>query len=41
MLRFQADEERETVVFANGHALVRNTTDESLAQALYAKYVGM
>ncbi|UCB42289.1 MAG: ThiF family adenylyltransferase [Dehalococcoidales bacterium] len=41
MLRFQADEEREMVVFADGRALVRNTTDESLARALYAKYVGM
>ncbi len=41
MLRFMADEEREMVVFADGRALVRNTTDESLAKALYAKYVGM
>ncbi|HEY31504.1 MAG TPA: thiazole biosynthesis adenylyltransferase ThiF [Dehalococcoidia bacterium] len=41
MLRFQADEEREMVVFADGRALVRNTNDESLAKALYAKYVGM
>jgi molybdopterin/thiamine biosynthesis adenylyltransferase len=41
MLRFQADKEREMVVFADGRALVRNTTDESLARALYAKWVGM
>ncbi len=41
MLRFQADKEREMVVFADGRAMVRNTTDESLARALYAKYVGM
>ena len=41
MLRFMADEEREMVVFPDGRALVRNTTDESLAKALYAKYVGM
>jgi len=41
MLRFKADEEREMVVFADGRALVRNTTDDSLAKALYAKWVGM
>ena len=41
MLRFKADDEREMVVFADGRALVRNTTDEALAKALYAKYVGM
>jgi len=39
MLRFMADEEREMVVFADGRVLVRNTTDESLAKALYAKWV--
>jgi len=41
MLRFMADEEREMIVFPDGRALVRNTSDESLAKALYAKYVGM
>jgi molybdopterin/thiamine biosynthesis adenylyltransferase len=41
MLRFMADDEREIVIFHDGRALVRNTTDEALAKALYAKYVGM
>jgi molybdopterin/thiamine biosynthesis adenylyltransferase len=41
MLRFMADDEREMVVFPDGRALVRNTTDETLARALYDKYVGM
>ena len=41
MLRFMADKEREMVVFADGRALIRNTTDESLARTLYAKWVGM
>ncbi len=41
MLRFMADDEREMVVFHDGRALVRNTTDEALAKTLYDKYVGM
>jgi adenylyltransferase/sulfurtransferase len=41
MLRFMADDEREMVVFPDGRALVRNTTDEILAKALYNKYVVM
>lgn len=40
MLRFWVDN-REMVVFADGRAILRNTTDESLARGLYAKYVGM
>ncbi|HEY41197.1 MAG TPA: thiazole biosynthesis adenylyltransferase ThiF [Dehalococcoidia bacterium] len=40
MLRFMADDEREMVVFPDGRALVRNTTDEALAKALYDRYVG-
>jgi adenylyltransferase/sulfurtransferase len=28
------------VVFPDGRALVRGTTDESLARTLYARYVG-
>jgi hypothetical protein len=40
MLRFMADDEREMVVFPDGRALVRNTTDEALAKALYDEYVG-
>lgn len=38
MLRFTVDD-REMIVFPDGRALVRNTTDESLARALYAKYI--
>ena len=40
MLRFGVGEDREMIVFPDGRALVRNTTDESLARALYARYVG-
>jgi len=40
MLRFNADKEREMIVFPDGRALVRNTSDESLARALYTKYIG-
>ena len=40
MLRFTVDDDREVIVFPDGRALVRNTTDESLARALYAKYIG-
>jgi adenylyltransferase/sulfurtransferase len=40
MLRFALEGDREMVVFPDGRALLRNTTDESLARALYAKYVG-
>ena len=39
MLRFTVDN-REVVVFPDGRAIVKNTTDESLARGLYAKYIG-
>jgi len=39
MLRFTVDN-HEMVVFPDGRAILRNTTDESLARGLYAKYVG-
>ncbi len=39
MLRFTADN-HEMVVFPDGRAILRNTTDESLARGLYAKYIG-
>jgi adenylyltransferase/sulfurtransferase len=39
MLRFTADN-YEMVVFPDGRAILRNTTDESLARGLYAKYIG-
>ncbi len=39
MLRFTADG-HEMVVFRDGRAILMNTTDESLARGLYAKYVG-
>lgn len=39
MLRFTADN-HEMVVFPDGRAILMNTTDESLARGLYAKYVG-
>ena len=39
MLRFTA-EAHEMIVFPDGRAIVRNTTDESLARGLYAKYIG-
>jgi len=39
MLTFQVDS-REMVVFPDGRAIVKNTTDESLARGLYAKYIG-
>ncbi len=40
MLRFPVEGEREMVVFPDGRALLRNTTDETLARRLYAKYIG-
>jgi len=40
MLRFSVDDDREMIVFPDGRALVRNTSDESLARALYTKYIG-
>lgn len=39
MLRFTVDG-REMVIFPDGRAIVKNTTDESLARGLYAKYIG-
>ncbi len=39
MLRFTVDD-HEMVVFPDGRAILRNTTDESLARGLYAKYIG-
>jgi len=40
MLRFLVDN-REMVVFPDGRAIVKNTSDESLAKGLYSKYLGM
>jgi len=39
MLRFIVNN-HEMVVFPDGRAIIRNTTDESLARGLYAKYIG-
>jgi len=39
MLHFTVDSQ-EMVVFSDGRAIVKNTTDESLARGLYAKYIG-
>ena len=39
MLRFTVDD-YEMAVFPDGRAILRNTTDESLARGLYAKYIG-
>ncbi len=39
MLSFAIDG-REMVVFPDGRAIVKDTTDESLARGLYAKYIG-
>ena len=39
MLSFTVDG-REMVVFPDSRAIVKNTTDESLARGLYAKYIG-
>ena len=39
MLRFLVDDQ-EMFVFPDGRAIVKNTTDESLARGLYAKYIG-
>ncbi len=39
MLRF-TEENREMVVFPDGRAILRDTTDESLARGLYTKYIG-
>ncbi len=39
MLRFTVDN-HEMIVFSDGRAILRNTTDESLARGLYAKYIG-
>lgn len=39
MLRFTVDD-HELIVFPDGRAILRNTTDESMARALYAKYIG-
>ena len=39
MLRFALDN-HEMVVFPDGHAILKNTNDESLARGLYSKYVG-
>ena len=39
MLRLTIDN-HEMVVFSDGRTIFRNTTDESLARSLYAKYIG-
>jgi len=39
MLRFTVDN-HEMIVFPDGRAILRNTTDESLARGLYARYIG-
>jgi adenylyltransferase/sulfurtransferase len=38
MLSFQADD-HEIIVFPDGRAIIKNTTDESQAKELYNKYV--
>ncbi len=40
MLRMTVDG-HEMVVFPDGRAIVKNTSDESLARGLYAKYIGV
>ncbi|MBT3363848.1 MAG: thiazole biosynthesis adenylyltransferase ThiF [Chloroflexi bacterium] len=40
MLNFEVDNQK-LVVFPDGRAIVKNTSDESLARGLYAKYIGM
>jgi molybdopterin/thiamine biosynthesis adenylyltransferase len=40
MVRFPVGEQ-ELVIFYDGRTIVRGTSDEKLAKALYAKYVGM
>lgn len=40
MLRFRVNKD-EMVIFPDGRAIVKNTGDETLARALYAKYIGM
>ncbi|MDP2729261.1 MAG: ThiF family adenylyltransferase [Dehalococcoidales bacterium] len=40
MLRFLVGD-REMVIFPDGRAIVKNTSDEALARGLYAKYIGM
>lgn len=40
MLRFRA-EDHEMIVFPDSRAILRETTDESLARGLYSKYIGM
>ena len=39
MLHFEIDSQ-EMVIFPDGRAIIKNTTDESLARGLYAKYIG-
>jgi len=40
MMHFRVDG-REMVIFSDGRAIVKDTTDESLARGLYAKYIGV
>jgi len=40
MLRFRVND-HEMIIFPDGRAIIRNTTDESLARGLYAKYIGV
>jgi adenylyltransferase/sulfurtransferase len=40
MLRFGVDN-HEMVIFPDGRAIVKNTTDESWARGLYTKYIGV
>ncbi|GAG10799.1 unnamed protein product, partial [marine sediment metagenome] len=40
MLQLSVDG-HDMVVFPDGRVIVKNTTDESLARALYAKYIGV
>jgi adenylyltransferase/sulfurtransferase len=39
MLRLAVDG-HEMVIFPDGRAIVKGTTDETVARSLYAKYVG-
>ena len=40
MLRCEV-EGYDIAVFPNGRAIIKGTTDETMARALYAKYVGL
>ena len=39
MLQFKVDSQ-EMIIFLDGRAIIKNTSDEALARGLYAKYIG-